>query len=162
MTINDLEQQISVHLASPQKSERWAMYRLIAPVVDFANASMGLTAYFEFNQTSEHKTSQSVDIALLDGLKPKVMIEAKRLDRRIAAEQISKYLCADVRGLVTNGMHWIMCSNGLNKTLCMLDNEGNASAQSIKEIVAFIQGNKFDSTGWSSSNNYVNPILRTG
>ena len=78
--------QMQEHLNAPQKSERWAMYRLIVPVIDLANSKLGLRAYFEFNQTSSHGTSQSVDVALLDEHSPRVMVEAKRVDRRIAAE----------------------------------------------------------------------------
>ena len=45
-----------------QPSECWAMYRLITPVVDFANQRLKYTPYFEYNQTSDHGTYQSVDI----------------------------------------------------------------------------------------------------
>ena len=54
MLHTDLLQHLEEHLRSPQKSERWAMYRLIVPVVDFANATLGMSDYFEFNQTSAY------------------------------------------------------------------------------------------------------------
>ena len=63
--------QLAPHLEVPQKSGRWAMYRLIIPIVDLANSRFKLTACFEFSQTSAHGTSQFVDIALLDGRTPK-------------------------------------------------------------------------------------------
>ena len=151
MNKNDLIRQIQRHLDNPQKSERWAMYRLITPVVDFANSTMGLLAYFEFNQTSEHKTSQSVDIALLDGTEPRVMVEAKRVDKRIAAEQISKYMRPDVRGVVTNGVHWVMCLNGRSKAVSIRStDDGKAMVQSLNEVVAFIRGEVAARSGWCS------------
>ena len=58
------------------------MYRLITPVVDHANSTTGLTQYFEFNQTSAHLASQSVDIALLDGVAARVLVKTKRFDLR--------------------------------------------------------------------------------
>lgn len=137
------------------------MYRLIVPVVDFANSEMGLTAYFEFNQTSDHKTSQSVDIALLDGAEPKVMIEAKRVDRGISAEQISKYLRPGVRGLVTNGVHWVMCLDGGIKAVSLRDaSDGKANLESLGEIVAFIRGEEHERTDWSENAAYVKPIVK--
>jgi hypothetical protein len=39
--MNDLLRQIQEHVNKPQKSERWTMYRLIAPVVNFANSTLG-------------------------------------------------------------------------------------------------------------------------
>jgi hypothetical protein len=141
MNMNDLLRQIQEHVNKPQKSERWAMYRLIAPVVDFANSTLGFEAYFELNQTSSHGTSQSVDIALLHGLEPRVMIEAKRIDRRIAPEQISKYLQPNVRGLVTNGINWVLCLNGVSKTISLCGSEEiTVSVDSLNEIIAFIRG----------------------
>lgn len=137
------------------------MYRLITPVVDFANSKIGMTVYFEFNQTSSHKTSQSVDIALLEGREPRVMIEAKRVDRRIAAEQIAKYLLPNVRGVVTNGGHWIMCLNGESKAVSLLSTEtGEADIRSLDEIVAFIRAEKLTRAGWAMNAAYVDPLIR--
>ncbi|QWV06626.1 hypothetical protein KQ246_19790 (plasmid) [Pseudoalteromonas shioyasakiensis] len=101
------------------------MYRLIVPIVDFANTSMNMEPYFEFNQTSAHKTSQSVDIALLDHEKPKVMIEAKRANRNIAPENIEKYLDNGVRGVVTNGFDWVLCHNSFHIVYSIWNNETN-------------------------------------
>lgn len=137
------------------------MYRLIAPVVDYANSTMGLTVYFEFNQTSEHKTSQSVDIALLEGTQPKVMIEAKRVDRPIAAEQIYKYLRPGVRGLVTNGVHWVMCLNGESKAVRLHHvSDGKTNVASLSEIVGFIRAEPCERRGWSAVEVYVDPSIK--
>jgi hypothetical protein len=161
----DLICQIEKHLNSPQPSERWAMYRLITPVVDFANSDskMGLHPYFEFNQTSEHKTYQSVDIALLDKAnRPVVMIEAKRVDRLMYAEQIAKYLylTPDVRGVVTNGIHWILCLNKQNKIISILDSKNKRVKESnFDAIVSFIRGEELEGDDWSSENQCIKPSI---
>lgn len=108
MSIADLAQRLLPYFRDPQPSERWAMYRLIAPVVDHANAQLGLRVFFEYNQTSRHGTSQSVDIALLRDDEPVVLIEAKRADRKVSSEQIAKYLLDRTHGVVTNGNDWIL------------------------------------------------------
>jgi hypothetical protein len=59
MKFQDLVMQLTAQYSNPQPSERWAMYRLINPVMDFANDSMGLLPYFEYNQTSTHGNHQS-------------------------------------------------------------------------------------------------------
>lgn len=163
MTRLELVDHLAMQFARVQKSERWAMYRLIAPVVDHANASMGLRVYFEFNQTSLHGTSQSVDIALLDnsGL-PRVMIEAKRLDRAIAAEQIAKYLPADTRGIVTNGLHWVLCLNGRDKLVTLCDAKSREMRpHALDEIVAFIRGESLLPQEWrSQQDDYVASFIR--
>lgn len=139
------------------------MYRLIAPVIDYANESLGLKAYFEFNQTSAHGTSQSVDIALLDGLNPVVMVEAKRLDRRIAAEQISKYLPPGVRGVVSNGQSWVMCIDGSSKAVSLCQPpEHILSVTTLDEIVGFVRGGPASGPGWSTEGSYVDPLIVPG
>lgn len=156
----DLVRQIKYDLMNSQKSERWAMYRLIVPVVDFANATLRLTPYFEFNQTSEHGTSQSVDIALLDGQEPVAMIEAKRVDRRIGAEQIAKYLAPGVRGIVTNGVNWILCLNGSNKTITIWDHKSETvDTEAVSEIISFLQGADSGYEDWSASPEYVSSLV---
>lgn len=136
------------------------MYRLIAPVVDYANTTLGYRAYFEFNQTSAHKTSQSVDIALLDGDQPVVLVEAKRLDRRIGAEQISKYLTAGSRGLVSNGVTWVMCLEKSSKVLKVChDADFTIAVEAIDEVVQFIRGGNPSHSGWSTANSYADPIM---
>lgn len=117
MNINELIDTLLPSLRDPQKSERWAMYRLIAPVVDFANITLGKMIFFEFNQTSAHGTSQSVDIALLSGAIPEVLIEAKRVGRVLSADQVDKYLVNGVRGIVSDGYHWILCNLRIQQPL---------------------------------------------
>jgi hypothetical protein len=107
MDIDFLIKLLENNFANSQPSERWAMYRLINPVVDYANQSLGYTPYFEYNQTSSHGTHQSVDIALLDETyTPRIFVEAKRADRKISPEQIEKYLDVMDHGVVTNGYIW--------------------------------------------------------
>lgn len=161
MNRRDLIRRIQDHLDSPQKSERWAMYRLIVPVIDFANSTLGMQTYFEFNQTSTHGTSQSVDVALLDDRGPRVMVEAKRIDRRIAAEQISKYLTPEVRGLVANGVHWVLCHDGMSKAVSVRRPvDGLVAADALDEIVAFIRGEVLSDSGWSTDQKYMDPVVR--
>ncbi len=151
---------LQTNIAKPQKSERWAMYRLISPVVDFANATLGLEPYFEFNQTSGHGTSQSVDIALLADRMPQVMVEAKKIGRGISDEHIQKYLKSGVRGLVTNGAHWILCLNEQSKILLLACPERlSVSNDVLDEIVAFIRGEKISDSGWSGARRYVDPLV---
>ncbi|MEO8460618.1 MAG: hypothetical protein ABI451_08825, partial [Dokdonella sp.] len=162
MSRRDLICRIQDHLNSSQKSERWAMYRLIVPVIDFANSTLRMRVYFEFNQTSMHGTSQSVDVALLDDDDaPRVMVEAKRVDRRIAAEQISKYLTPGVRGLVANGVHWVLCHDGMSKavSVCRPVDE-LVAADALDEIVAFIRGEILSDSGWSTEQKYMDPVIR--
>ncbi len=159
--IDDLEEALSHHFASPQKSERWAMYRLINPVVDFASSEMGLEAYFEFNQTSTHGTSQSVDIALLDGGVPVVLVEAKRADRRISAEQIGKYLSDDIRGIVSNGYNWILSLKGESKQLSIWDDANKKCIrESLTEIIYFIKMGRSGDSDWHSFSSYMPPSVK--
>ena len=115
------------------------MYRLINPVIDFANQEMGFTPYFEYNQTSEHGTHQSVDIALLDGdSEPRVFIEAKRADRKISPKQIEKYLEPSDRGVVSNGYLWILCVDGKHEPIRIFSHQLDTSA--LKKVIEFING----------------------
>lgn len=144
------------------------MYRLIMPVIDYANENIGFTTYFEYNQTSSHETYQSVDIALLENQVPKLMIEAKRLSRRVSAEQISKYLFGNekLRGIVSNGETWILCIGKKNKAINIFPNS-LISQEGINEIVSFIKGEELDIRDWkeepiysSSRATQVNQIKR--
>lgn len=162
--MESLDKLISIlipHLLKPQKSERWSMYRLIVPIVDFANTSMNMEPYFEFNQTSAHNTSQSVDIALLDHEKPKVMIEAKRANRNIAPENIEKYLDNGVRGVVTNGFDWVLCHNSFHIVQSIWNNETNqVKVDSLESIINFIRGKESHSSGWSKGQTHVVSNIR--
>ena len=139
MTFKNLVKQLAAQFSNPQPSERWAMYRLINPVMDFANESMGLFPYFEYNQTSSHGTHQSVDIALLDEEDTsKILIEAKRADRKVSPEQIEKYLDKNDRGIVTNGYIWILCYQDTHEALRVFTDRIDIEA--LKKVVEFIQG----------------------
>jgi len=139
MTRQELIKNLNYCFENSQPSERFAMYRLITPVVDFANELKGLNAYFEYNQTSEHRSHQSVDIALLGEDKPIVLIEAKRLRRRLSADQINKYLLEKTRGIVTDGENWILCLNGKNKNVNILSQFGKVSDSELNEIISDTQ-----------------------
>ncbi|MEZ7206769.1 hypothetical protein [Pseudoalteromonas sp. DY56-GL79] len=161
--LDTLASSLQQHFSEPQKSERWSMYRLIIPIVDFANTSMNLDPYFEFNQTSSHGTNQSVDIALLeDNRKPQVMVEAKRANRRIAPEQIDKYLHKGVRGAVTNGSDWILCIDGRHIVVTIWDAKvKEVSLCSLRSVIDFLRGKIDDSASWSKfSQAYVVPGVK--
>ena len=162
MQLNDLLQHLEKHLNCIQKSERWAMYRLIMPVVDYANSTMSMPDYFEFNQTSGHGTSQSVDLILSHNGKPAVMIEAKRVDRRVSAEQIDKYLTPGVRGMVTNGIHWILCLDGRNKPIVLFSSLPSRiiSPEALDEIISFIRGESLSQSGWSTEISYTDSFVK--
>jgi hypothetical protein len=49
----------------PQPSERWAMYRLICPVVDKACDVSALEPYFEYSQPNGPNRRLFADIALM-------------------------------------------------------------------------------------------------
>lgn len=132
------------------------MYRLIAPIVDFANTSINLEPYFEFNQTSAHRTSQSVDIALLDNEKPVVMIEAKRANKNIAPEHIEKYLEDGVRGVVSNGFDWILCYNNFHIVHSIWNGDMNQiNTSALKSIINFIRGKESYSADWFQGQKHV-------
>lgn len=157
----ELIRHLEAHARQPQSSERWAMYRLIVPVVDAANSALGLEVYFEFNQTSAHATSQSVDIALRDASGTRVMVEAKRVDREISAEQISKYLSPDTRGVVTNGVDWVLCCDRKNKVVSLFERDRRSvSVDALEEILEFIAGHPVTDVGWTSEVTYVAVWIR--
>lgn len=158
MNLNQLIAYLKHHYQCSQPSERWAMYRLIAPVVDHANQSLGFVPYFEYNQTSAHGTHQSVDIALLDDQnQPNVLIEAKRAERNVSPEQIEKYLEYDVRGIVTNGFIWILCHQGKHEAITLF--RDNLERASLERILHFIRGSAVLRGKLNHPDDvYVNPI----
>jgi hypothetical protein len=158
MSLQDLVTQLTAQFSNPQPSERWAMYRLINPVVDFANESMDLLPYFEYNQTSSHGTHQSVDIALLDkhGVS-KILVEAKRADRKVSPEQIAKYLDKTDRGIVTNGYIWILCLQDKHEALRVFTDSIDIGA--LKKVIGFIQGSAdLDAKPNSVKDVYINTV----
>ena len=157
---NNLIQNLTTHFKAPQASERWSMYRLVTPLIDYACFKAGLESYFEFPQTSSHGNSQSVDIALLDNGKPSVLVEAKRVSRSISLGQIEKYLEVGVAGIVSNGSDWILCREGAASHVRLWNPGSEAvSHDSIRDIVDFIAGS--DSIGQKIQPNVdIKPILR--
>ena len=156
--LNELVTFLENHFHKPQPSERWAMYRLIAPVVDYANQSMGLFPCFEYNQTSSHGTHQSVDIALLDDQDtPRVLIEAKRAGRKVSPEQIEKYLIHTTRGVVTNGFIWILCHQGKHEAVTLF--KDHLETESLVRILGFLKGSNAITGKLSTSDHvYSNPV----
>lgn len=139
--IETLTRHLAYHCATPQPAERWAMYRLITPVVDFACLRTGWQPFFEYNQTSKHKTSQSVDIALLHEGAPRMLVEAKRAMRPISRQQIDKYLEPGLPGIVSNGADWILCRNADSHHVRIWDDaEQQVSQPDLMRVVRFITG----------------------
>lgn len=159
--LDDLISYLTKQIIRAQKSERWAMYRLIAPVVDFANRKNNLMDYFEYNQTSVHGAPQSIDIALLKNDLPLVAVEAKRVDRTLSSGQITKYLEDGVRGAVTNGIDWILCWNGKYKAVPLLDTATKKVIEkNILEVISFISLDACDTSDWSTTQQEVAPWIR--
>lgn len=156
--LNELIVFLESHFHHRQPSERWAMYRLIAPVIDYANQSMGLSPFFEYGQPSSHGTRQSVDIALLDDQDtPIVLIEAKRADRKVSPEQIDKYLDQTTRGVVTNGFIWILCHEGKHEAVTLF--KGRLETTSLERILGFLTGSYAISGKQNTSDHvYSNPV----
>lgn len=96
----------------PQPSERWAMYRLICPVVDDACAKSGLEPYFEFSSPNGPNRRLSADIALMQGDRPVWLIEAKKYSRKVDPGMIEAYLKKGVMGAVSNGNYWVFKVDG--------------------------------------------------
>lgn len=159
MNLEKLVARLLPHFQAPQKSERWSMYRLISPVIDYANETLRFTVYFELNQTSHHGQSQSVDIALLDGERPVVLVEAKRAGRTISSDQIDKYLQADERGLVSDGFQWILCKNRDSARLLIYD--GNeVSRDALSKLIVFIRGGAVSGLTWTGDTILVETDVR--
>jgi hypothetical protein len=93
----------------PQPSERWAMYRLICPVVDAACDISGLEPFFEYSQPNGPNKRLSADIALMaDGRQTPVwIVEAKKYGRPVDPGMIDAYLNPGAMGVVSNGNQWI-------------------------------------------------------
>lgn len=147
--IQDLLTALTAALADPQPSERWAMYRLVAPTVDYAAAGKGWRVYFEFSQASSHGTHQAVDIALLDGERPVVLIEAKRASRLLSPEQIDKYLSSGVRGVVTNGYTWLLCQGGRHQAVELCHGpRAEIRTDALMAVTAFLRGEATTPNAW--------------
>jgi len=151
-----LIQSLVKHIAAPQAAERWAMYYLICPVVDFANGKSGLVSEFEHLQRSSHGTFQKVDIALLDSetRSPRVVVEAKRFGKPVSAELVEKYLEPSVRGAVTDGCHWVLCVDGSSKIVPLSRSDGTFIEQALDEVVSFLRGEHVDASSWNGEDAY--------
>lgn len=158
--LDTLVRYLTHHFSAPQPAERWAMYRLITPVVDLACQTTGNQPFFEYNQTSTHNTSQSVDIALLDEGKPRVLVEAKRAQRSISRDQIDKYLDPGLSGIVSNGADWILCRDTASCHVRIWNEvDKRVSRDKVKFIIDFIiegdiSGDQIDHKG------DIAPVLR--
>lgn len=158
--IDSLVRYLTYHCAAPQPAERWAMYRLITPVVDFACQKIGWQPFFEYNQTSAHNTSQSVDIALLQEGVPRMLIEAKRAKRIISRQQIEKYLEPDLPGIVSNGTDWILCRNADGHHVRIWDDEEQRiSRADVEHVISFIMGGAISGDRIDAETD-IKPVLR--
>lgn len=93
----------------PQRSERWAMYRLICPVVDASCEISKLEPFFEYSQPNGPNKRLSADIALISAGQetPIWIIEAKKYGRQVLPGMVDAYLNPGAMGAVTNGQQWI-------------------------------------------------------
>lgn len=144
-------------IVRPQPSERWAMYRLICPVVDKACDVSRLEPFFEYSQPNGPNRRLSADIALMKNDQPIWLIEAKRFNQRLHPDLITPYLKECVMGIVTNGNHWIFCVQGKTFTAGPLLNMSGQIDESILEcLVALISTDSEDAAlaqayPWSSA-----------
>ncbi|KQS87547.1 MULTISPECIES: hypothetical protein [unclassified Rhizobium] len=93
----------------PQPSERWAMYRLVCPVVDAACEVSFLEPFFEYPQPNGPNKRLSADIALMaEGRQTPIwLVEAKKFGKQVHPGMIDPYLNPGAMGCVTNGNQWI-------------------------------------------------------
>jgi|GEM_PF-2782956 len=156
MTIQntDLEQladELKKQIHHAQKSERWTLYRLIFPVIDYACNASNLVAYMEYNQTSSHGTSQSVDVALLKNHEPVLMVEAKRVGRKLSSGNVSKYIDPALPGIVTNGVDWILCRNETCTHVSLFRNpDKHLDTDALNQILQFIDQDFSDAHHWQT------------
>ncbi len=128
-------------IVRPQPSERWAMYRLICPVVDAACNKSRLEPFFEYSQPNGPNKRLSADIALMhDGLQTPVwIIEAKKYGRRIDPGMIDPYLNPGAMGVVTNGNQWVFKIAGKYLSIGpLLRPDGRIDPPTFEKLVAMI------------------------
>jgi hypothetical protein len=124
----------------PQPSERWAMYTLICPLVDRANAISGFASYYEYSRPNGPNRRLSADIALIENDKVVWLIEAKKFSRVLSPELIDAYLTDGTMGVVTNGNHWIFIAGDQKCTVGpIVDASGTIEEERAALIVALLQ-----------------------
>lgn len=168
MTFQDLCNQMDYHFRSPQKSERWVMYRIINPIVDFSCRSKPeRIVFFEYNQPSSVGTVQSADIAVLEDNIPVILIEAKKADKEISPDLIAKYLSGTVFGIVSNGYWWIVVSSGGQTRHLYLNLWKNKriSEESLLDLIKILECSDPSevqriSSGWDETIRYIKPEVR--
>ena len=163
LTFDELARELERSMNAPQPSERWALYRLIAPVIDYANRDLGLKVYFEFPQNSRHGSSQSLDVALLTGHgECHLLLEAKRVARDISIEQISKYLLTDCRAIVTNGGGWLLSDNGRTIAKRLFSSaKSEIDTAALADVIAFIKGELNSDESWQFGNQILPALIIT-
>jgi len=124
----------------PQASEKWALYRIICPIVDTSCHFSGLEPYFEYPQPTGPNSVIKVDIALLtEQKKPIWYIEAKKFARPIHRAMIEGYLRDDLMGVVSNGNNWIFVIMGKAFTVGpILDNSNKPIDAEIDRIIRLL------------------------
>jgi hypothetical protein len=161
MNLTHLVKILSHRIQNSQRSERWVIYRVIMPVLDYIEGSNPRIAHFEYNQTSLHGTNQTVDIALLEDGVPKVFLEAKRIDRHISSDKIAKYMEEGVRGLVSNGVDWILWMDERSRHIRIYDPIKNTfNHNGLKDIIAFIESPPVGIDDWTKETIHIPPIIR--
>lgn len=140
--IGDLVRLLEKALVAPQKSERWCIYRIVLPVVDYAIEEMNVRAFFEYNQTSRHRQSQSVDIALLgQDERPVLVVEAKGIERTISSDEVTRYLIECSRGVVSNGVEWCLRDENFSSRINLVTEDlRHVDTLGLEAIIAFIRG----------------------
>jgi hypothetical protein len=156
----------------PQPSERWAMYRLICPVVDRACDESGLEPFFEYSQPNGPNRRLSADIALMRRDQPIWLIEAKKFSQRLHPDLVAPYLKEGMMGIVTNGNYWVFCVNGKTFTAGPLLNDSRHVERTIlDQLVSLIATEKEEhalaqshawNTEWVPFQRYARPeVWRT-
>lgn len=149
----------------PQPSERWAMYRLICPVVDDACAKSGLEPYFEFSSPNGPNRRLSADIALMQEDLPIWLIEAKKYGRKIDPGMIDAYLKKGLMGVVSNGNYWIFkVREKFLEVGPLLDLNGRMKGDVYSQIVAILSASNESTAlsaarGWNDYWEYKRVVL---
>ena len=108
MKKRELIKLLESQMRKPQQSERWVMYKIINPIVDYACELTSWYPYYEFPQAKLTPASQKIDIGIFENLEPRVFVEAKKIRKRIDPDLILPYLRGNIIGLVSNGYNWII------------------------------------------------------
>ena len=139
MKKNELIKFLQSQIRKPQQSERWVMYKIINPIVDYACELTSWYPYYEFPQAKLTPASQKIDIGIFDNLEPRAFVEAKKIRKKIDPDLILPYLKGNVIGLVSNGYNWIITvKNGSshNYSYITIFNNGLVNEKKLDLIIS--------------------------